>query len=170
MLKAAEYLRSLSFGSLIGGGVAGLLFSKWPQLFPAGTDLEGALLAGSVIGTLTHRLIDTVVLKGLLHPLIRFVVYYRKLGELFLLRQVIDERTRKTLIDELTVEHFLERRLTAAAPVPPKSEESAPPPRTEDAAQELLKQRETMNKILKDTGEVDRMLQEIKKKVESSVE
>lgn len=166
MLKAAEYFRSLSFGGLAGGAVAGLLFLKLPQLFPAGTDLQTAILLGSVVGTVAHRFIEVVVVKSLLHPLAGFIVYYRKLVELAFLKRLISEQTRKALIEEITVEHFLGVRptrsqalLSVSAPAvePPAVAAVAETAHKDNATDGLKTEKTATEKVLQERDALDKL-------------
>jgi hypothetical protein len=88
------FLRSLSFGGLLGGGVAYLICLKYPQLLVEKTTPEMAVIFGSLLGASLHRAIDALIVQGLLPPFGRTVHYYTKLAEARFLKRngIITER------------------------------------------------------------------------------
>jgi hypothetical protein len=99
MMKVREYIRSLGFGGLLCGGLAGLFLLCYPNLFPASPKLESVILISALLGTAGQRLVSTLILKPL--------SYYAKIGQLILLRRVIGGALQKELIQALTVKYFL---------------------------------------------------------------
>jgi hypothetical protein len=98
-MKVREYIRSLGFGGLLSGGLAGLFFLFYPNLLPANFKLESVLLISSLLGAAVQRLMNTLILKPL--------SYYAKIGQLILLRRLIGKTIQKEIIQALTIKYFL---------------------------------------------------------------
>lgn len=103
------FLRSLSFGGLLGCGIAYLAFLNYPQLFVGHATLEVVVIFGSLLGACLHRAIDALVVKGLLLPFGRFADYYGKLVQLRLQKRagLIDNNLYKQIKNELDLAYFL---------------------------------------------------------------
>jgi len=107
------FLRSLSFGGLVGGAVSGLLYLLFPNFFSQYISLYRMVLFGALFGACIHRVFDAIVLKGILYPIGKTLGYYKKIVELQV--QVsqgwisIEHASRlKEYMDE---EYFLDRPL-----------------------------------------------------------
>ena len=120
------YVRSLSFGGLLGCGIAYLIFLSYPHLFEGRASLEAVIIFGSLLGAALHRAIDACLFKTFLQPFGRFTNYYGKLIELTLHHRagLMDHEQYKQFKNELDHQYFL--GLPAGAPVqerilPPKN-------------------------------------------------
>jgi hypothetical protein len=104
-----SYVRSLSFGGLLGCGVAYLVFISYPHLFDGRASLETVVIFGSLLGAALHRAIDACLVKTFLLPFGRFTNYYGKLIELTLQHRagLIDDELYKHIKSELDREYFL---------------------------------------------------------------
>lgn len=102
------FLRSLSFGGLLGCGAAYITFLTYPQLFAGHATLETAVIFGSLLGASLHRVIDALVVQGLLRPFGRSAHYYVKLAELRLLKRkgLITEDVCNQIENELLRKYF----------------------------------------------------------------
>jgi len=103
-----ETLRSLGFGSLLGGGALGLLYLLFPALFPGAATVQVVAAVGGLLGAGAHQLVDKWFLKSIVAPMGKFIGYYSKLVQLTFLRRMIDEEQRKRLLQELTDRYFLD--------------------------------------------------------------
>ena len=103
-----ETLRSLGFGSLLGGGASGLLYILFPTLFPGAATVEVVVTVGGILGAGTHQLIDKWFLKSMVAPMGKFIGYYSKIVQLSILRRTIGEEHRNRLLQELTDRYFLD--------------------------------------------------------------
>lgn len=105
-----SFLRSLSFGGLMGSGFIILLYIFFPQIFSGVLTFNFMLAFGGLLGAAAHRLIDSLVIKGILHPISRFTTYYWQLVQLELLnkRGLIDSKSYEKIKKELTIKYFLE--------------------------------------------------------------
>jgi hypothetical protein len=103
VLAGITRLKSLSFGALLGSGVAGLGFSVRPGFFPGGS-LESIVILGAIIGMGAERFGGKVF-----HPVCSFLAYYSKLGQIITLRRraILSDEQAKKIIDILTTEFFL---------------------------------------------------------------
>lgn len=98
-----SHLRSLGFGGLLGGGLAGLLFVLGPELFPVEITLNQLILIGSMLGAALHRVVDR--LFGVLSKPAR---YYLSIGELYLQGAWVDDELKREILRALTERYFLE--------------------------------------------------------------
>lgn len=110
-INLIRFLRSLSFGGSIGSGLILVLYKIYPQLFVAPLGLEYMFIFGGVLGASAHRVFDSLIVKGLLYPVDRFVTFYSRLAQLEMLarRDLIDDKTHSRIREELTVAYFLEK-------------------------------------------------------------
>ena len=104
-----NYVRSLSFGGLLGCGVAYLVFLSYPHHFDGRASLETVVIFGSLLGAALHRAIDALLVKALLLPFVKFTSYYGKLIELTLQHRagLIDDELYKQIKNELDRDYFL---------------------------------------------------------------
>jgi hypothetical protein len=102
-----DYLRSLSFGGLVGGGIAGLVYINVPYLHTL-TDIWNFMLYGSMLGAAVHRGFSRLS-QLVLHPLGRFLIYYEQQIELDLQFYFgrISQEEYKAFRAELTKQRFL---------------------------------------------------------------
>jgi hypothetical protein len=75
-----EFFRSLTFGGLVGAGIAGIIFLKIPYLQTI-TSLPAIMAYGGVAGAGAQRAIESVI-NFVIAPFGRFITYYEKLIEL----------------------------------------------------------------------------------------
>ena len=108
-LDIISFLRSLSFGGLLGCGVAYLVFLSYPNLFVGHVRVEAVVVFGSLLGACLHRLIDRCLVKGILSPFGRFLEYYGKLVQLTVQKrtELMDDDRYKELKYELDINYFL---------------------------------------------------------------
>ncbi len=108
-LDIISFLRSLSFGGLLGCGVAYLVFLSYPHLFVGHVRVEAVVIFGSLLGACLHRLIDVCLVKGILSPFGRFLEYYGKLVQLTVQKrtELMDDDRYKELKYELDIDYFL---------------------------------------------------------------
>jgi hypothetical protein len=97
-----EAIRSLGFGALLGSGVLGLFYSRFPELFPAVSDLHVMLWLGALIGGGLHHMIHKWLICSFFGPIGRSLAYYGKLAQLALLRKQLGKKIQTDLIKELT--------------------------------------------------------------------
>lgn len=104
-----SYVRSLSFGGLLGCGVAYIVFLTYPHLFEGRASLEAVVIFGSLLGAALHQAIDACLIKTFLLPFGRFTNYYGKLIELTLQHRagLIDDESYELIKKELVREYFL---------------------------------------------------------------
>jgi hypothetical protein len=104
-----NFFSSLSFGGIVGGLVSGILFLNYPQFFGLYLSFENMMLFGGILGASIHRLFYAVIIKGILHPIGKTIIYYEKLGELQiqLSNDLMDEHTYKLIKNKLDEEYFL---------------------------------------------------------------
>lgn len=102
-----EFLRSFTFGGLVGAGVAFLLYAWFPNTFAALVGPRSFVALGYALGGIFHRAIDTVILG----PLGRFLDDYETIVELVLLRRhgVIDEEEQKSILNQVLRKRFLKK-------------------------------------------------------------
>ena len=104
-----SFLRSLSFGGLLGCGVAYLIFLSYPHLFVGRVRLEEIVVFGGLLGACLHRIIDWCLVKPFLFPFGRFIEYYGTLMQLKLQNkaQLIDDDSYKKIKYQLDLAYFL---------------------------------------------------------------
>ena len=98
-MNLVRYGRSYGCGGLLCGGLAGLLFTLFPDSFPQHATLEGVMLIAASLGAATQRLASALIFKPLR--------YYASLAQLILLRQCVGEETYSEIIRQLTLTYFL---------------------------------------------------------------
>lgn len=98
------FLRSLSFGGLLGAGVALALCVVFGQV----EYTEYAIIYGGLLGAALHRIIDNLIIKGIFYPIGYFVAYYAKLIQIETLRrrEIIDIKTCERIKRQLTLNYF----------------------------------------------------------------
>ena len=106
-VQLVAYLKSLSYGGLLGAGILGIAFLLQPHLFPGAVSLTQTLWVGGVLGTGLHRLVGATISETLLSPIGRFVTYYSELVQLVLLRNLIGQERQRELVGKLTETYFL---------------------------------------------------------------
>jgi len=101
------FLRSLSFGGLLGAFIAGIIYLKFPY-FQSLTVLPTAMVYGGLAGAGCQRAIESVV-NFVIAPIGRFVSFYEKLIELELLLYFnkISPDHYQAIRAKLTEERFL---------------------------------------------------------------
>jgi hypothetical protein len=105
-----QFLRALTFGGLIGSGLVIILYLLYPQLFVGHLSFEFMLVFGGLLGASIHRILDALIVKGLLDPIGRSVSYRQKLNQIEMLKRSgdIDEATAHKIKKELAVKYFIE--------------------------------------------------------------
>ena len=132
--KIITFFRSLTFGGLIGLGVAWLTY-KHNQSYFAGNALETHFLAfGSALGASVHRAVDSA-LRFVMKPLFDHVDYYLKLAQLTRLKQKgrIGDNEYTNLVNSLTVKFFAGEDVKTKTPrkaVSAKRNKQPPPSRS----------------------------------------
>lgn len=108
-MNLLTFIRSLSFGGLVGCGLAIGLYLRYPLSFADNIRFESIVILGMLLGAAAHRAIDTIIVKGVLSPIGRFATYYGKFVQVELLARtgLISEALCKRIKDELTTEYFL---------------------------------------------------------------
>jgi hypothetical protein len=103
-----DFFRSLSFGGLVGGGIAGIVYLRYPHLFKDIAGLKSFMLYGALAGASTQRTIEAAI-NLILFPLGRFIAFYESLVELEFLRFLgkVSEEQYKSIGEKLTEERFL---------------------------------------------------------------
>jgi hypothetical protein len=120
-LNFLTFFRALSFGGLVGSGVAGLLYLKFPQVFAGVVGIKTFIFFGACLGAGCQQLIEKLV--GLvLKPVSDFISYYEKLVELAILRQTgqINDKEHASIVFQLTEQRFLGKRAIDVPALPPK--------------------------------------------------
>lgn len=107
-LKFIDFLRSLTFGGLVGVGLAGLIYPHLPDYYHSLVTVYQFIIFGGFLGGSTHQLIETLVKYAVL-PATRTVLFYEKILELTMLERIgrIDSAQRKAIEDQLTKDRFL---------------------------------------------------------------
>jgi hypothetical protein len=110
-----KFLRSLSFGGIVGSGIAGILYLRFPQFFGSVITLQDILIFGGALGASIHRGIDAIVVGGILHPLGKTMNYYGKLVQLEVQRRkgMMDHKTYRRIKAKLDDAYFLEENKSA---------------------------------------------------------
>lgn len=103
------FLRALSFGGLVGSGLAILLYILFPQIFVGYISFQFMLVFGGLLGAAAHRGIDALIIRGMLYPFSRFTTFYGKLVQIELLKRrgIIDNRSYQRIKKEITTKYFL---------------------------------------------------------------
>src|SRR5215467_4533595 len=106
--KAITFLRSLSFGGLLGLGVAWLAYRQNQPYFVGKVIETHFLLFGSALGASVHRAIDSV-LRAIMKPLFGHIEYYGKIAQLTHRRDKgrIGDVEYQSLVSRLTVRFFV---------------------------------------------------------------
>jgi hypothetical protein len=99
MTSFMQYGRSFGLGGFIGGGLAGILFLLYPNVFPQHSTLQGVMLIGASLGAASQRLANALIFRAL-----RF---YLNLAQLIVLRPYIGDRTTNEIAQRLTRRYFL---------------------------------------------------------------
>lgn len=117
-----DFFRALSFGGLVGAGIAGIIYLKSPY-FHSSTSLKSFMFYGGLIGAGAQRGIEAII-NTILFPLGRFIAYYERLVELSLLLHwgKISDDEYETIIRKLTEARFLGAPLPDKPVTPPKAE------------------------------------------------
>ena len=117
-----DFFRSLSFGGLVGAGIAGIFYLKFPYLQTL-TSLPVFMTYGGVAGAGAQRAVEAVV-NFILSPIGRFISFYEQLFELdFLLWwKKVDDEEYKTLNKKLIETRFLGSTLPDKQETPAKLE------------------------------------------------
>ena len=95
---------------MLGAGIAGLIYSLFPELFGHSVDLKSILIVGALIGGGLHGLIDGAI-QAFFGPPARWVSFYSSLLNITMLFRlgVITEQRRQELVGELVKKYFLGR-------------------------------------------------------------
>jgi hypothetical protein len=119
------FLRSLSFGGLLGCTIVVLLYVLFPQIFIAPLTFKFMIVFGGLLGAAAHRFIDAIILKGILHPVTRFINFYGKLVQIEQLRRkgIIEPDTYQKIKNDLTIRYFLHEKIEpeSSKKLPPKT-------------------------------------------------
>lgn len=107
-MDVLKFLRSLSFGGLLGLSLSAILYASFPQLFAPIADLQTFALLGGCLGAGCQRLIEAAM-QQIFYPLAAFISFYEKLLELHYLfnRGLISAEQYARLRDQLTERRFL---------------------------------------------------------------
>jgi hypothetical protein len=108
MLNIIGYLRSLSFGGVMGSGIAAYLYLRYPHWFKDNVTFEYFTVFGGLFGASIHNTIGAVVV-AFLFPIVKFADYYSRMIQLSLLGRlnVLDEKTSRSITEELSKAYFL---------------------------------------------------------------
>ena len=106
--KVITFFRSLTFGGLIGMGVAWILYKRNQSYFEGKVSETHFIAFGSVLGISVHRAIDSA-LRFVMKPLFDHIDYFLKLAQLTMLKQKgrIGEAEYQNLVNSLTVKFFV---------------------------------------------------------------
>ena len=115
-----EFFRSLSYGGLLGCGVAGVIYLLFYRTFEGVVSINTFVAFGGLIGAGAQQLIESVI-RIALPPISSFISYYEKMIELsFLLhRGRITPEQHKEILSKLTQERFLGKRPNEQKLFPP---------------------------------------------------
>lgn len=100
---ALQLARSLGFGGVVGASL-GLAARRVLPTLPISE--SEAMYFGAAVGAILSRVLDSAV-NWILAPVSRFVGFYFKLAQLYLLSAVIPKKQRDAIIKDLTSRHFL---------------------------------------------------------------
>jgi hypothetical protein len=108
-LSVSSFLRSLSFGGLMGICLIGLFYVYNPNFCERYFSFNSALIFGGVLGSASHRLVDALVIQGILGPVGKFLTYYKKLCELEIQRRnnLLEDSSYKRLKAGIDEAYFL---------------------------------------------------------------
>jgi hypothetical protein len=114
-----DYLRSLSFGGLVGAGLSGLAYLKFPYLSTV-ISLSSFILCGGLVGGAIHRVFARIS-EIIFHPIGRFITYYEQQVELMLLLQAkrITMAEYEEINARLTRQRFLGKEPPDKPQLPP---------------------------------------------------
>ena len=99
MSKKEKLLRYLGLSAYLSGTLASFLVCLYPEIFSGGSMIKGLVVLIALVGAAVERVVTALV--------IRPFMYYTRILQLHLLRNLIDEQTRIRVTQELTVEYFL---------------------------------------------------------------
>ena len=102
-----DKFRSLSFGGLLVGGVAGVIYTWQPKWFQ-GADLRTVLLLGSMLGAALHNFINSIF-----SPPMHYASFYFRFLNLLYLRRYLSEEKTQELQEQLIVNLILGEERTA---------------------------------------------------------
>ena len=107
-LSFLNFFRALSFGGLLGCGLAGLIYMSYPNLFVNVIGIKTFVAFGGFLGAGFQQLIETTV-KFVLRPLSDLIIYYEKLVELSILKSTgrISQGQYQAISYKLTEQRFL---------------------------------------------------------------
>jgi len=107
-LNIFNYLRSLSFGGLMGIGIAAYLYLRYPQWFKGNVTFDYFIVFGGLLGAAIHSSIGAMI-RALLFPLVRFVDYYSKIIQIEFLHRhdILNSKVSRDVIHEVTKAYFL---------------------------------------------------------------
>lgn len=119
-ISSLNFFRTLSFGGLLGSGIAGLLFLSYPHLFVNVIGIKSFVLFGGLVGAAFHQVIEST-LKYLLGPVGNFIDYHEKRIELAYLRKggKISDKQYREILFKLTERRFLGKESSGKKLLPP---------------------------------------------------
>ena len=120
-LNFLTFFRALSFGGLVGSGIAGLLFLQFPHLFAGVVGIKTFIFFGACLGAGCQQFIEKLMIL-ILRPVSDFITYYEKLAELMILRKAgqITDKEHASIVFQLTEQRFLGKRTANVPALPPK--------------------------------------------------
>jgi hypothetical protein len=106
--SGVDFIRGLTFGGLLGAGVAGLSYMVFPEFFASKVSLQSLVIFGGCIGTAGQQLIESVVRFAVL-PATRTISFYEKMIELAVLRNRnhITQEQYTAILNKMTEQRFL---------------------------------------------------------------
>jgi len=122
-LNFLTFFRALSFGGLVGSGIAGLVYLYFPQLFAGVVGIKTFIFFGACLGAGCQHFIEKLMML-VLRPVSDFISYYEKLVELMILRKAgqITDKEHASIIFQLTEQRFLGKRGVDVPALPPKDQ------------------------------------------------
>jgi hypothetical protein len=106
--KLLEFFRSLTFGGLVGIGIAVFIYVRYKAALSGIVEFKIFASLGCALGTIAHRGIDRTM-RAVFGPVGRFIADYEKFVELAVLRQrgLITEDVQKEIMNKLVRQRFL---------------------------------------------------------------
>lgn len=119
-----DWAASISFGGVVAGGAAAIIYLRYPHLFPSNVNIHTVTLFGIGLGTTCQR-VFTSWIRSILYPISKDDDFYEKLEELHQLWRTnqITEAQYRDIVAKLTEKRFLGSASSQSA------DKSLPPPR-----------------------------------------